>query len=88
MMVDRLIELGYDGADIHWLHKFFRVPGAVVYNPNTKEAAKAQVETQKDWAKFKDLVNGGAKFYIDQAIDFGRMGLDYTQVEFKVKSDE
>lgn len=82
MIVEKLKELGYDGADIHWLHRFYDI-GLIVQDP--REPDRTLLETRKKFSNLAKLVEGGDKFYIDQAIEFGRVGLCYEDVIFKTK---
>lgn len=81
-IIEKLTKLGYDASDIHWLHSFYII-GLNVTSPNT---AQRRVQDQRDLENataLQKLVNGGDKFYIDQAINFGRSGLTYKDVKFE-----
>lgn len=78
-MVDDLVAMGYDGADIHRLHQFYGIRATVFGPDHTMEGNQKLSATYNLMEK---LVSGKDKFYIDQAIEFGRIGLEYNKVTF------
>lgn len=88
-MTSKLAELGYDGSDIHRFYKFFLIASIVIKDPSDSvESRKAESIREVGNQKANALIVGGHKYYIDQAIMYGSIGLDYTEIKFKTLEDE
>ena len=85
-MTSKLLELGYDGADIHHFYSFFMMDKIIVKDPSG--CNKESIERQQGAQKALKLLVGGDKFYINQAISYGATGLDYTLIKFKTKKEQ
>jgi hypothetical protein len=83
-IIDDLMALGYDGADIHRLHQFYGIRATVFGPDHTMDGMQ---ERSDRYYKMTKLVDGGEKFYLDQAIAFGKIGLSHGEVTFKTKPD-
>jgi hypothetical protein len=77
---DKLLDLGYDPGDAHYIHSFFRI-GLVVIDPTKSAKIHAQEENFKSDA-LSSIISKG-KFYIDQGVKFGRLGLKNGQIKFQ-----
>ena len=83
-IIKKLNELGYHAQDIHWLHSFYNI-GMNITSPNTTQRIQQDQIDLENSSALQKLVNGEDNFYIDQAINFGRVGLTYKDVKFKSK---
>lgn len=74
-MIDKLTEMGYDGADIHYLHRFFNLHTVMVFDPKNRDSANLVRLENK--GRLENLINGGSKPLIDKVIELGRSGFDF-----------
>lgn len=77
--LELLQKLHYDVLDIHYIYSFFAIKIVI----GGVEALSTT--STNGYCKLTKLAIGADKFYIDQAIKFGRAGLEYTDVQFKPK---
>ena len=78
-VLELLQKLKYDPLDIHYIYSFYGIK-ITLLGPDGTFAESNQGST-----KLNKLAVGSDKFYINQAIAFGRAGLEYTDVRFKTK---
>jgi hypothetical protein len=56
------------------------------FNKNDHRRSRNNInELSNGYCKLTKLAVGGDKFYINQAIEFGRAGLEFTDVQFRSK---
>lgn len=79
--MERLIKMGYDGADIHYINTFFNTGRLRVYNPDTKKYRENIEKAKRDVAKLKLFYANADKDLIDKVIKLGKCGFDYTTVQ-------
>jgi hypothetical protein len=78
--LELLEKLKYDVLDIHYIYSFFSIKMIV----GGVEATS--MNSPNGYCKLTKLAVGGDKFYINQAVEFGRAGLEFTDVQFRSKS--
>jgi hypothetical protein len=73
--LDKLKALGYDGAEIHYLYRFYGLHQVMVFDPSGTDFDKARRNLMKQ--KMDSLIGGGDKELIADVISLGRNGIDY-----------
>ena len=75
--LDKLQDMGYDGAEIHYLYRFYGLHQIMpLYTGDPlMVACKQHLILMRQ--KMNDLINGEDAVLIEEVIDLGRKGLDY-----------
>lgn len=76
--IELLQKLRYDPLDIHYIYAFYGISVSLVVTEDCLPHNPGTVKLQK-------LAVGSDRFYINQAVVFGRAGLEYTDVRFVAK---
>lgn len=74
-MVEKLTSLGYDGADIHYLYRFFGLHKVMVFDPRSFDTE--QIHRNKMREKMEALIAGEDAILIEEIISLSRSGMDY-----------
>jgi hypothetical protein len=77
--IEILAELGYNGAEIHHIYTYYNMT-ILIGEPSEKR--------KSDSIKLSKLIAGKDKFYIDQAVVFGKSGLSYPDCRYIGKNHE